>query len=1200
MFTRAAAFRFLLAQTEFYQDCTRRPTTHVANWLARRYGPNVPRERDFLAELKQRVLVFDGSMGANLQTLGLTAEDFGGARYEGCMDALCLTHPQAPAALHRGFLEAGCDVVETNTFQASRLRLEEWGLADRTLELNRAGAALARAVCDEFQQADGRARFVAGAIGPTGFLPSSDDPTLSNVTFDCLVQTFAEQAQGLLEGGADLLIIETQQDILETKAAMHGARQACARLGVTKPLQVQVSLDTNGRMLLGTDIGAALTILDSLGADIIGLNCSTGPEYMREPVHYLVQNTQRPISVIPNAGIPINLGGGQARYPLEPLGLAEALSEFVLELGVNVVGGCCGTTFEHLRAVVERVGQKTARPRTIVSLPPRAASSIRAFDLIQNPPPALVGERVNTQGSRKIKRLLLADQYDEVLPVAREQVEGGAHLLDVCVALTERSDEVQQMVEVVKRLRSSVEAPLVIDSTERDVLKAALEAYPGRAIINSFNLEGGREKADYVIGLAKQHGAATIAMTIDEQGMAHTADRKVEIARRIHGIAVSEHELDPGQLIFDVLTFPVTTGQEDLRDDAHQTIDGIRRVKAELPGVLTVLGLSNVSFGVSPSARGVLNSAFLFHCVQAGLDLAIVNPSHLTPYAEIDAEHRALAEDLIYNRREDALPRFLAAFEGVELSTSVPAADADADLPVDQRVHQRILHRRKEGIEDLLDQAISERMSASEDLSRSDAAVAVLNEVLLPAMKDVGDRFGAGELILPFVLQSAEVMKRSVAHLEQYLEKQAGYSKGSIVVATVYGDVHDIGKSLLITILSNNGYTVHDLGKQVPINTIIEAAIEHQADAIGLSALLVSTSKQMPLCIEELDRRDLHLPVLIGGAAINRAFGRRAAVLSDKRVYEPAVFYCKDVFEGLSTMDVLTDATRRAAFIEQTRSEILAERDAPPAPVVARVTPKPSAGPRQDVPVPTPPFWGARRVTASLADVWQHLDLNTLYRHHWGGHRAKGPEYERIIREVFEPELAALQAAALAEGWLEPLIVSGYFPVQSAGNQVVVFDPIDQDREVTRLDFPRQSDGERLCLADYFRADVKDVLALQAVSAGPRAGAYVEELQQSGDYSRMLYVNGLASGTAEALADYAHGLARRDLSLADNQGLRFSWGYPACPDLEEQRKVLPLLNAESEIGLTLSLSGNLDPEHSTAALIVHHPEAKYFAVRTAA
>ena len=1159
--------------------------------------------RDYFAVLSQRVLVFDGSMGANLQELELTAHDFGGARYEGCIDALCISRPDAPARLHRGFLAAGCDVIETNTFQASRLRLEEWGLAESTYAINRAGAEIARHECDAYESEDGRPRFVAGSIGPTGFLPSSDDPTLSNITFDRLVETFEEQARGLLDGGADLLIIETQQDILETKAAIHGARRTFAALGRGVPLQVQVSLDTNGRMLLGTDISAALAILEGLGADIIGLNCSTGPEHMREPIRYLVQHTSKPISVIPNAGIPINLGGGKARYPLEAGALADAHEEFVAELGVNVVGGCCGTTFEHLRAVVERVGGRAPRSRVFADSRPRAASSIRAYDLRQDPPPTLVGERVNTQGSRKVKRLLLGDDYDAVLEVARDQMDGGAHLLDVCVALTERSDEVLQMVEVVKRLRSSVEAPLVIDSTERDVLEAALKAYPGRAILNSFNLESGREKADFVLDLAKSHGAYTVAMTIDEKGMAHTADRKVEVARRIHQIACVEHGLPPESLIFDVLTFPVTTGQEDLRDDARQTIEAIRRVKAELPGVLTLLGLSNVSFGISLAARGVLNSAFLYHCVQAGLDLAIVNPVHLTPYAEIDKEHRALAEDLIYNRREDALPRFLAAFEGVDAAMSRDnIVDDEAGLSTDERIHARILHRKKEGIESLLDQAIEERLAPAR--SRSEAAVQVLNDVLLPAMKDVGDRFGAGELILPFVLQSAEVMKRSVSHLEQYLEKLAGYSKGSIVVATVYGDVHDIGKSLLITILSNNGYTVHDLGKQVPVNTIVEAAIEKGADAIGLSALLVSTSKQMPLCIQELDHRDIHLPVLIGGAAINRAFGRRAAVLPDGRVYEPAVFYCKDVFEGLATMDALTDTRQREPLVEQVRKEIEAERDRAhePAPL-PRVTPRPGAGPSRTVPIPAPPYFGARRVTADLREVWKHLDRNTLFRHHWGGHRAKGAEYERIVRDVFEPELTSLTEDALRNGWLQALIVTGYFQANAMGDELVIFDAAEPGKEVTRLQFPRQPDGERLCLADYFKpieSGERDIVVLQAVSAGPRAGQYVEDLQQSGDYSRMLYVNGLASSTAEALADYAHNLARADLGLPANQGLRFSWGYAACPDLEEQRKVLPLLNAEQEIGLTLTLSNNLDPEHSTAAIVLHHPEAKYFSVRNTA
>jgi 5-methyltetrahydrofolate--homocysteine methyltransferase len=1149
--------------------------------------------RSYLQALRQRVLVFDGSMGTNLQELGPTAADFGGPAYEGCMDVLCISNPELPRRLHRGFLEVGCDVVETNTFQASRLRLAEWGLADKTFEINCAGARLARELCDEFQQKDGKQRFVAGAIGPSGLLPGSDDPTLSNITFQRLVEVFEEQAEALIAGGADLLIIETQQDILETKAVMHGARQAFAKTNQQVPLQVQVTLDVNGRMLLGTDVGAVLTVLEALQADIIGLNCSTGPEHMREPVRFLTQHTHKPISVIPNAGIPINLGGGKAHYPLEPQGLAVALQEFVRDFGVSIVGGCCGTTFEHMRQVVQAISC-TRRSSPAVEHRPSAASAIRAFELRQDPPPTLVGERVNSQGSRAVKRLLLADQYDDLRSVARAQIEGGAHLLDVCVALTERNDEAHQMQEVVKRLRSSVEAPLVIDSTEPDVLQTALEAYPGRAIVNSINLEGGRAKADRVLDLARAHGAAVIGLTIDEQGMAHTAERKLEIAQRMYELARAEHGLPPEALIFDVLTFPVTTGQADLRDDAHQTIEGIRRVKRELSGVFTILGLSNVSFGISLAARGALNSVFLYHCVQAGLDLAIVNPVHLTPYAEVPAEQRALAEDLIYNRREDALPRFLAAFEGVEI-TSKSAASDDSDLPTDERIHQRILHRQKEGIESLIDGAIDNR----QPLKRSEAAVAVLNDVLLPAMKDVGDRFGAGELILPFVLQSAEVMKRAVAHLEQYLEKQAGYTKGTIVVATVFGDVHDIGKSLLITILSNNGYTVHDLGKQVPANTIIDAAIDRKADAIGLSALLVSTSRQMPVCVQELDVRGLHIPVLVGGAAINRAFGRRAAILPDGRLYEPGVFYCKDVFEGLATMDTLQDTTARAGLVAEVRNEALQLRDAPAAAPTARVVPKPSAGPRQDVPIPRPSHWGVQVIEAGLRDVWQHLDKNTLFRHHFGGHRAKGSEYTRIVEEVFEPELALLQMDAVHDGWLQARMVIGTFRCNSDGDALILWGSESRE-ELGRLQFPRQPSGDQLCLADYFRdrdAPEVDVVVLQAVTVGPRAGEYIEELQHAGDYSRMLYVNGLASSTAEALAEFAHRAARANLGLPENQGLRYSWGYQACPDLSQQRIVLGLLDAERLIGLRLSASDHLDPEHSTAALVVHHPQAKYFSIR---
>ncbi len=1155
----------------------------------------------YLDALAERVLVFDGAMGTNLQDSCLTAEDFGGTRYEGCMDALCVTRPAAPRVIHEAFLRAGCDVVETNTFQASRIRLAEWGLADETFEINRAGARIARDVCDAFASEDGRARFVAGAIGPTGLLPSSDDPTLSAISFEQLVSTFEEQVGGLLEGGVDLLVIETQQDILETKAAIHGCRRAFARAKRSVPLQVQVSLDTNGRMLLGTDIGAVATILEGLGADVIGLNCSTGPEHVREPLRFLAERTQLPISVIPNAGIPINSGVGKAIYPLEPEGLAGALSQLVDDLPIGAVGGCCGSTPGHIRQLAEALHERAHGHRSAPTRLPFAASAIRSVCLQQTPPPALIGERVNTQGSRQAKRLLLAEQYDDVVQIAREQVEGGAHLLDVCVALTERADEGRQMVEVVKRLRSSVEAPLVIDTTEPDVVQSALEAYPGTAVINSINLESGREKADRVLGLAEKHGAAVIALTIDERGMAHSAERKLEIAQRLHAIACEEHALDPGHLIFDVLTFPVTTGQEELRDDAHATIEAIQQIKRELPGVLTNLGVSNVSFGIAPGARAVLNSVFLHHCVQAGLDMAIVNPAQVRPYAEIPAGIRTLAEDLIYNRREDALPRFLAAFDGQAEQQSAQV-DEDTTLSVDERIHQRILLRKKDGIETLLDQALVSRLTTKLPTrgEQSAAAVRVLNEVLLPAMKDVGDRFGAGELILPFVLQSAEVMKRSVRHLEQYFEKDSGYTKGTIVVATVFGDVHDIGKALLVTILSNNGFTVHDLGKQVPVNTIVDAVRDLNADAVGLSALLVSTSRQMPLCVQELSRRGAHVPVLIGGAAINRAFGHRAAILPDGQIYDAGVFYCKDVFEGLATLDRLqSGADMRAAAIAGNRVEI--ERGIEAETARAANVPQPRVvrthAVRRDVEIPRANGWGPRRLEVQLAELWPYLDRNTLFRLHWGGHRAKGPAYERVLQEVFEPELARLQGEALRDGWLRPGAVWGAFPCRADGQRLLVYAG-EEDDVLTQLHFPRQADGEQLCLADYFAPDGGDVVVLQAVTAGAAAGAYVEELQHTGDYSRMLYVNGLASSAAEALAEYTNVVVRRELGLGADRGLRFSWGYAACPDLSQQRDVLRALRASELIQLELSESDNLNPEHSTVALVVHHPQAKYFSVRS--
>ncbi len=847
--------------------------------------------------------------------------------------------------------------------------------------------------------------------------------------------------------------------------------------------------------------------------------------------------------------------------------------------------------------------------RTIQYLP-RVSSGMRAVSLIQEPAPLLVGERVNATGSRKIKRLLLADDYDGVLAVAREQLDSGAHVLDISVAMTERSDEAEQMRQVVKKLSMGIELPLMIDSTEADVLKAALEIYPGRAIVNSIHMEDGRGKIERVVPLLVEHGAATVVLTIDETGMAKTADRKREVAQKIYDIVVGEYGLQPDALLFDALTFPLTTGDPEFANSAVETIEGIKAIKAALPGVLTILGVSNLSFGITPHARGVLNSVFLYHAVAAGLDAAIINPAHVTPYAEINTEQRELMEDLIFNRREDALARVISFYEAHTPTTQADVADPTEGLNTDQKIHYQILHRKKEGVEDLIDSAVSERIgkpavtALAEDgaATTTDAAVDVLNAVLLPAMKEVGDKFGAGELILPFVLQSAEVMKKAVARMENYLERQEGYTKGKVVLATVFGDVHDIGKNLVNTILSNNGYTVVDLGKQVPLNTIIDKAVEIEADAIGLSALLVSTSKQMPLCVKELHHRGMHVPVIVGGAAINRGYGRRILFVEEGVPYDAGLFYAQDAFEGLQIMDTLADPQRREPFRQQIIEEAITAQERT-AVLEANRAAKPEveiparSAVSTTVPVPTPPFWGVRTVRITPEEVYPLLDLKTLYRLHWGGRGLQGEEWDRIVREEFEPNLKRLQQEAKEGGWLNPAAVYGYFPANSQGDELIIFDPEDQEREIARFSFPRQPRGEFLCLSDYFRpveSGEKDVVAFQAVTMGREADDLADDLQNRGEFGDMLYIHGLSVSMAEAMAEWNHRKIRQELGLDEEQGKRYSWGYPACPDTDQHHILFQLLPAASELGMSVSAGGQIIPEQSTAAIVVHHPAAKYY------
>ncbi len=1157
-------------------------------------------ERDFLAATRERVIVYDGGMGATLEQFDLDLErDY---RLPGrCHEALVLNRPDVIEGVHSSMLEAGAEVLETDTFQGSRIKLSEWGLDDETYEINLKAAQIAR-------RAAGQDRFVAGSIGPTGHLPASDDPTLGQITFGELVDVFAEQARALTEGGADLLIIETAQDILEVKAAVFGARRAFAELGRALPIQCSVSLlPQGGKMLLGTDIGAVLTTLQALDVDVIGLNCSTGPEDMRDAIRYLGEYSPLPVHCIPNAGIPIQGPNGETVFPEQPEPLAAVLGEYVERYGVSIVGGCCGTTPAHISAIVERCAGGTPAPRPAAG-PRQLSSMMTSTLLVQDPRPTLVGERVNSQGSRRAKELLLAEDYDGLLQVAEDQVEGGAHVLDVCVALTERQDEDEQMRQVVKRISLTQPAPIQIDSTEPEVVEAALEQIPGRAVVNSINLEAGREKLDRVVPLAKAHGAALIALTIDEVGMAKTAERKLEVARRITELCSQEHGFDPELLIFDCLTFTLTTGEEEWRHSAVETIEGIRLVKEQIPGVKTSLGVSNVSFGISVGARSVLNSVFLHHCVEAGLDLAMVNPNHITPYAEVSSEERELADDLVFDRRPDALERFIAHFEskGADASTE-DAGDGDPTegMEPEEALHFHILRRRKEGVEGWIDRSVEKI-----------GAVPTLNDVLLPAMKEVGDKFGAGELILPFVLQSAEVMKRAVAQLERYLDRIEGYSKGTVVIATVFGDVHDIGKSLVKTILTNNGYRVVDLGKQVPISTILEAAVENEATAIGLSALLVSTSKQMPACVQELHERGLQFPVLVGGAAINRNFALRILYLDgDDALYEPGVFYCKDAFEGLAKMDRIIDPGSREALLDETREAARRLRDTPQAepsdlpPVTDSSTRSAAVTDNQ---IPEPPFWGAREIEVAMDEVYRHIDTHVLFKLHWGGRGVKGEEWQRLVagdpetgEEGFQPRLERMWQE---QSYLHPRALLGYFPCNAEGNELIIWDPEDWDpahppahpRELERLVFPRQPRHDRICLADFYRPREPgeiDVVALQAVTAGDEVTQLLADLESRGEFSEQLFVHGLGVQTAEAMAEWLHAQVRRDLGIGATQGRRYSWGYPACPEQSEHEKVFRLLDAPS-IGLRLSGGFAVEPEQSTLAVVAHHPQAVYFGMKS--
>ena len=1152
----------------------------------------IAKKSAYLDALDRGVLIFDGAMGTTLQSYNLSIEDYGGAALEGCNDALVLVKPQVVSQVHHAFLEAGADVIETNTFRSNRITLADYALQDRVVELNQKAASLARQAANDFSTPE-KPRFVAGSMGPSGKLISADDPEMSDISFDELADVFRQQALGLIRGGVDLLLIETSNDILEVKAAINGIRLALEEEQRWLPIQAQVTLDVNGKMLLGTDITAVTAILEGMGVDAIGLNCSTGPEHMRDSIEYLTSHSSLPISSIPNAGLPLNVDG-VAVYPMTPEEFSSQLGDYVQRMGVRIVGGCCGTRPEHIAALAKKIDEINAA-KTASESEAMLASPVQAVQIEQQPAPFIIGERMNAQGSKAFKRLLLAEDFDAIMQVAYDQLDFGAHGLDISVATTERGDEAELMKTIVKRLSLEVPVPLIIDTTEVSVAEAALKTAPGRCLINSTNLESGTEKAGKMFTLARQYSAAVLCLTIDEEGMAKTEERKLAIAKRMHNLALDDFNLRAQDLVFDPLTFTLATGEEVWRESAVETLKGISAIKRELPGVHTCLGVSNISFGLAQAARKLINSVFLHHAVEYGLDMAIVNPAHIRPYGEIPAEQKKLAEDLIFNRSADALEKLVNYFEthADGEAGAVEKKDPFEGLNARERLFQRIILRQKNGLEDDIDQILSET-----DQSRAEAAVQVLNQVLLPAMKVVGDRFGSGELILPFVLQSAEAMKKAVFHLEQYLERQEGLSKGKIVLATVYGDVHDIGKNLVKTILANNGYEVVDLGKQVPAEEIISRAVEENADAVGLSALLVSTSKQMPLIANQFQRRGIEMPILIGGAAINPLFAERIAQNAELGPYQAGIFYCKDAFEGLSVMDQLVDPERKP-LLQQAQAYVASEVNKPERKTSATPGTAGRVPPAKIIPSVAP--LGIRiEKQLPFEEVAKLINLTELYRLSWGAKQVRGQEWQQLKAEFDQRRMRMLRQAQ-DEGWIQPQAVYGYFPVWADGDDLVIYEPrensISNPIEIIRLNFPRQTKGEGLCLSDYFLpvgSSRFDLLPLQVVTVGRNVTEQFEELDSQGQYSEGYFLHGLAVQMAEASAEFIHRQIRAELGIGAKQGFRYSWGYPAVPWLKEHRKVFDLLPAEKVLGMELTSAWQLVPEQSTAAMVVHHPLAKPF------
>ncbi len=1180
-------------------------TIESQNASALQQGAAGPMEsHPFLEVLKHRVMVFDGGLGTQIFAANLTLADFN--NLENCPEVLVLSRPDVIENIHESYYAAGSDTVETDTFGASKIVLAEFGLQDRCREINKKAATLARHAANKFSTPD-RPRFVAGSIGP-----GTKAITLGNTTFDIMHDSYLEQIRGLLDGGVDAILIETCFDLLQAKVAVIAAVDAMTELGIRVPIMVQVTMETVGTMLLGTEINAVITTLEALPVDVIGMNCATGPELMRAHVETLSQHCTRYLSVQPNAGLPV-LHEGRTHFPLGAAELAKAHVEFVQQFGVNIVGGCCGTTPEHIRAVAAAVGTlkpaaRSAFGRKIDAAHATVSSLYNAVDARQDNSILIVGERTNTNGSKKFRDCLLAGDWDTLVAIGREQVKEGSHVVDVCVDYVGRNG-VPDMTDIVRRFAKEVTAPLMIDSTQLDVIEAGLQAAPGKCIVNSINLEDGEDKLARMAALLKRYGAAVVAGTIDEdktEAMAKTADRKIDIAQRLYDLLVNKYGIPETDIYFDPLIFPIVTGQEEVRRLALETIDGIRRISEQLPNCHTTLGLSNVSFGLKPYARLVLNSAFFNECVKAGLTSAIVHASKILPQNKIEPEHYQWALDLIYDRqREDYKPLQLLT----NLGAPAKVAEATEQLPLEEKLRRHIIDGDKQKLPQHLDEAMTKY-----------APLDIINDHLLAGMKVVGDLFGSGQMQLPFVLQSAEVMKTAVAYLQPFMPKSEGQSRGRMVLATVKGDVHDIGKNLVDIILSNNGYTVYNLGIKQSIANIIQAAKEHNAQIIGLSGLLVKSTLVMRDDLQELNRLGIDIPVILGGAALTRGY-----VEKDLRdIYKGPLFYGKDAFEGLRVMDHVATGKIAQMLVQTGESPDRAELRCKGGVTVA--TPAPEAettggstadfvisGIRRDVAVPALPFYGSRVVKDIPVDaVFPYIDEVALFRGQWQFKSGVMPrdEFRKWTESHVRPIYNRIKQKCRDMNLLQPQVVYGYFWAQADKNDLIVYAE-DKTTERLRFHFPRQVGRKRWCLSDFFRpveSGEMDVLAMQCVTAGADVAPYEKRLFEQGDFTEYLYVHGIGVQIAEALAEMWHKRVRQELGIADKdgptmrdifachfQGCRYSFGYPACPDLQDEDKLFALLDP-ARIGCTLSENWMIQPEQSTSAIVVHHPEARYFNV----